>query len=501
MKIRVMVVEDEPPIQRSICQKIEETNKNFTVVAAFDNGKDALQYLKEHPVDVMFVDMNLPIVSGKELLDFCSNEKLSVLPVVLSGYTDFEYVKCAITNHAIDYLLKPLKVQELKLVLEKIEEKIQKQYLKEKVQNLTDAVRGLEMFPTKEIPSEVNSSYSILLVSLGMCLYENERNYQEIFKNMDLEKAFSLIVPPENFWLVDGKSINEKLIFIRKDSIPDINHLNQFFRKVKCSDIIVTVVYYKETVELPDIFSTYHLLQKYTREHMIFLKNSVLIYSSEEFRQDFSDLRNKIGYLILQCKNTNIDNIIESFAQLLHLLTMRPIIQKEALRNIKYFVSEIYKLYPGNREFFEVEEDIQFILENYYSEKELLKEFNFLLKDIFGIAMYDSGDKKIIALKIKNYLDEMFRTNITNQLLAARFGFVPSYIVSIFKTYYGLTPMDYLVKTRIDESKFLLTNSSLKIKEVANEVGYEDSLYFSKVFKKITGVSPKEYIRSEKIDS
>ena len=49
MKIRVMVVEDEPPIQRSICQKIEETNKNFTVVAAFDNGKDALQYLKEHP--------------------------------------------------------------------------------------------------------------------------------------------------------------------------------------------------------------------------------------------------------------------------------------------------------------------------------------------------------------------------------------------------------------------------------------------------------------------
>lgn len=48
---------------------------------------------------------------------------------------------------------------------------------------------------------------------------------------MDLEKAFSLIVPPENFWLVDGKNINEKLIFIRKDSIPDINHLNQFLEK------------------------------------------------------------------------------------------------------------------------------------------------------------------------------------------------------------------------------------------------------------------------------
>lgn len=108
MKIRVLVVEDEPPIQRSICQKIEESNENFKVIAAIDNGKDAIQYLIEHPVDVMFVDMNLPIVSGKEILKFCYSEKLPVLPVVLSGYTDFEYVKCAVANHAVDYLLKPL---------------------------------------------------------------------------------------------------------------------------------------------------------------------------------------------------------------------------------------------------------------------------------------------------------------------------------------------------------------------------------------------------------
>ena len=49
------------------------------------------------------------------------------------------------------------------------------------------------MFPTKEIPSEVNSSYSILLVSLGMCLYENERNYQEIFKTWIWKKHFHLL--------------------------------------------------------------------------------------------------------------------------------------------------------------------------------------------------------------------------------------------------------------------------------------------------------------------
>lgn len=187
------------------------------------------------------------------------------------------------------------------------------------------------------------------------------------------------------------------------------------------------------------------------------------------------------------------DDIALQIAANFQILTIRPITQKEAVKNIKYFVSELYKVHNGHREFFEVEEDIQFILENYYTKEEILKEFDFLLKDIFGIEVYDSRDKKIIALKMKNYLDEKYRSNVTNQLLAANFGFVPSYLVSIFKICYGLTPMDYLVNKRIDEAKVLLEDGSLKIKDIASVVGYEDSLYFSKVFKKFTGVSPKEY--------
>ena len=471
-----------------------DANQDLTYVgSAVDNGKDAIQYLKEYPVDVMFVDMNLPIVSGKELLKFCYSEKLPVLPVVLSGYTDFEYVKCAVANHAVDYLLKPLNSQELKLILQKIEIRIREQQQEEKIQNLTDAIKGFNTLQTKESNSEKNPSYSMLLISLGACPYENERNYRELFEKLDLEGNFSQIVSEENFWLVNGKNINEKIIFVRRDQVPDINHLNQFVRSLKFLGLTITIVFYKDAVKVSDIFATYHLLQKYARKHVIFLKNSVLIYSPEGFKSDYTDLRRKIDCMILQCKNMNISDITDSFAELLKLLTVRPITQKEAVRNIKYFVSELYKVHHGHREFFEVEEDIQFILENYYTKEEILKEFDFLLKDIFGIEVYDSRDKKIIALKMKNYLDEKFRSNVTNQLLAANFGFVPSYLVSIFKICYGLTPMDYLVNKRIDEAKVLLEDGSLKIKDIARVVGYEDSLYFSKVFKKFTGVSPKEY--------
>lgn len=498
MKIRVIVVEDEPPIQRSICQKIEEINDNFEVVAAIDNGKDAIQYLKEHFVDVMFVDMNLPIVSGKELLEYTAVQNIRVMPVVLSGYTDFEYVKCALSNHAVDYLLKPLKNNELKLVLDKIEEKVRKQQFEEKVQDLEDAVNGLKTSHKYGKNQDICSTYCMLLMSFGGgygYLGGNERNYSEIFLSLKLEEKLAEVVPQENFWLVDGKNMNEKLIFIRKGSEPEVNRLNHFFQGLKRSSLTLTAVYYKEAVELADIFAVYRLLQKYTREHMIFLKDSVLVYGPEDLCSEFTDWRKEIDRLVHQCGNAGVNKIYEIFVQLLHLLTVRPITHKEAVRDIKYFMSKLYRIQPGNREFFEVEEEIQFILENYYTEEEIQKEFCFLLRDIFGVAMSDSNDKAMLASKMKKYLDENFRTNITNQFLAERFGFVPSYLGSIFKTHYGMTPIDYVVKKRMDEVKALLENSDMKIKDIAKGVGYEDSLYFSKVFKKVIGISPKEYAR------
>lgn len=136
---------------------------------------------------------------------------------------------------------------------------------------------------------------------------------------------------------------------------------------------------------------------------------------------------------------------------------------------------------------------MQFILDDYYTEESIRKEFDFLFRDIFGAVVIESGDKAELAKKMKNYLDENFRSNITNQFLAERFGFVGSYLSSIFKSYYEVTPIDYVVKKRMEEGRQLLEKGEMKIKEIAGWLGYEDSLYFSKVFKRVTGMSPKDY--------
>ena len=99
-----------------------------------------------------------------------------------------------------------------------------------------------------------------------------------------------------------------------------------------------------------------------------------------------------------------------------------------------------------------------------------------------------------LAKKIKEYLDENYAKVITSGSLSEEFGFVSAYLSRVFKNQYGITPGVYLVKVRIDHAKRLLKDSQyMRIKDVAEAVGYNDQYYFSKVFHKHTSMWPLDY--------
>ncbi len=101
--------------------------------------------------------------------------------------------------------------------------------------------------------------------------------------------------------------------------------------------------------------------------------------------------------------------------------------------------------------------------------------------------------KENLALTIKKHIETNYHLDITGQTLADEFHFVPSYISTIFKKFYRMSPTDFLTKTRIEEAKKLISHTDLPFKHIARSVGYANPLYFSKVFKKVTGTSPSEY--------
>lgn len=117
----VVVVEDEKIIAKSIAKNIEVLNKNFKVIRIERNGVDALSFIKQHTPNVIFTDIQMPVMDGIELIKQISEYNNYIKCVVLSGHDDFAYAKSAIEYGVFAYLLKPVDLDELSNILKKLE--------------------------------------------------------------------------------------------------------------------------------------------------------------------------------------------------------------------------------------------------------------------------------------------------------------------------------------------------------------------------------------------
>ncbi|MBB6635088.1 response regulator transcription factor [Cohnella thailandensis] len=116
---KVLVVDDEKWIRRGLIQLIPWERFGLELAGEAADGQDAYELALEAKPDLMFLDMRMPGLDGKQLLGKLREELPELLTIVVSGYSDFEYTKEAIIHRAFDYLLKPVKKEELASVLEK----------------------------------------------------------------------------------------------------------------------------------------------------------------------------------------------------------------------------------------------------------------------------------------------------------------------------------------------------------------------------------------------
>jgi len=101
------------------------------------------------------------------------------------------------------------------------------------------------------------------------------------------------------------------------------------------------------------------------------------------------------------------------------------------------------------------------------------------------------------VMQIQEYIKQHFNQHLDIATLAIQVNISHSHLFTIFKKQTGYSPIAYLARFRIDRASDLLTTTTLRLKEIAIRVGYNDSQYFSRVFKLITGRPPKEFRRSK----
>lgn len=120
---RVIVAEDEDIIRKGLVYSVPWLEMNCSVVAEAKNGVEGVEMIGKYQPDIVLADIDMPIKDGLEMIRETYQE-YEYAAILLSGYSTFEYAQKAIRYGVLDYILKPLDVEELKGAVKKAADKV-----------------------------------------------------------------------------------------------------------------------------------------------------------------------------------------------------------------------------------------------------------------------------------------------------------------------------------------------------------------------------------------
>lgn len=127
MMYQLIIIDDEEHIGNGISNIFPWESVGFEVSGVFTDGEKALQYIETHNINVVMTDIRMPKLTGIDLTRQLSIKYPDIKVIFMSGYSDFEYMKSAIIHSVCDYLLKPIKYEELLTCFQRIQEQMNKE--------------------------------------------------------------------------------------------------------------------------------------------------------------------------------------------------------------------------------------------------------------------------------------------------------------------------------------------------------------------------------------
>lgn len=201
---KLLVADDEEKLLMGLCSFYPWGDLGFEIVAKARNGKEALEYVETHPVDVVFSDISMPEMTGLELAEVMQKRHPDVIVIFLSGYADFKYAQKAMSYGVKEYILKPVKTDELKRVFTLVKESldIKGQGEQEPVSYYDNVIDRVNQYITVHV-SDASLEKAAELVSLNAnylsTLYKQRtgRTFTEMLLKVRMETAKKLLSKPE----------------------------------------------------------------------------------------------------------------------------------------------------------------------------------------------------------------------------------------------------------------------------------------------------------------
>ena len=531
---KVMIVDDEIIARVGIKSIIPWQEHGFELVGEFENGKKALEMARELLPDIIITDIRMPVLDGIELIKSINNGGIDAKIIVLSSYGDFDYVKEAMRLGAEDYILK-LEMEPEKLIgiLERVVKKIKDErsheqenkrlkehyranipVLKEKF--LKDLAFG-KVTDDREIEESLRLLNSLLNEKNLICLSVVIENIDFLEgcsdKDMDILKS-SITNTLEDMVLNWGTghvfSVREStfgIIISLNDSLINSDISSSISRLTKSiKELLKNLLNLSVSVGVSDICQHYSDIREAYIKANVSAEKSVAHFKHTNSEQPAGSETSMISTIpleedLIMLENSfrmldvvNIDKLFDTVRQKVVSLNG---VSKKYLNGICHTVIFIINTFSQNNGI--PAKDIWGQCVDPYKEIEGLRVqedyigWIGMLKDRISSLLNEDKDSRTIILKAKQYIKKNYVEEVTLETIAEHLGLSASYFSRLFSKETGECFTDYLTEIRIQAAKELLKNSNCKVYEVSGLVGYDNPHYFSRIFKKVTGVAPLEF--------
>ena len=512
----IMVVDDDPIVLVELKKMIEWDELKCELIAEASNGKSAVKLLKECKPDIVFTDINMPNMSGVELINYINELDENIKVVALSAYEDFDYVRGSLKNGAKDYLLKHRitkeSINELikALILEIGEEKREKKsfYTKESREDILYKIvyEGTEIENLEELLNSLRLSWikQDMIASIGGIDYHfdesNNIKTDELTMRILIDETiryfrdyFMIPLEPGMFALVF--SAKEKS---RKDIDAVIKQIQSTlfrFCDLELSFVVSDPFVGIENIRKQTQINKAALLENYFRGEKSFIIHREGIEEPTGVLDDEKLLQlNEILYL----KEHNINEYFENFfTKAIKSHLSREQIQVLYMEIILFIKKKISNMDLDEKAIFTKEQPYKICI-SFLTYEDIKKYLicicinmqNELKKKGFSFS------KNSISEKAINYIENNYKEKITLREIADALLVSAAYLSRIFKKSTGMNLVTYINQVKLRHAKEMILQGNLTLQEIASEIGIQNYNYFYILFKEVYGISPSDYIKS-----
>ncbi|SEO90635.1 response regulator [Paenibacillus sp. OV219] len=538
--MRALIVDDEKHVRDAIKLLVPWSELGITALLEAADGQSAKELIEREKPELIFTDMMMPVMNGVDLLRWIHEQELTSKTIVISGYDDFKLARETLRYGGLDYILKPIEPDQLiKAVKQAIE-----MWCRENQDRTLSQNRVMEINQLK--PVYWDKVFSQMIEDPQSYFAQAEPLQQEFglpvgsdlvrvavlsFEGVNPESLRSFSSDEDLFYFTMMNISNEivqearqgyafsywnqrrEIVVIMwsrlEDAAQSLNRMQEGFKRTLRTSFhfglggvhpfpsglkaayqeASAALHHRNLLEAGQTIHQYSELDPRGRMQLVHLSDH-----GEAFRIAFH--------------SGQAQRIREAVADWIQAVTGAGRITPDMLEMwrseysvlcsqwSKSWLEEASDAPPGptiDEDVFTLryEPDCRFSLEQLEQAlAEDLIRFELSLREL----KQQTGN---VIYEIKKYVETHYQREISLQDIANHFYLSREYISRKFKQELGENLSDYIGRIRIAKAQRLLENPNMRVVQIAQMVGYQDEKYFSKVFKKLTGMTPNEYRKGQ----